>query len=101
MKTLIREARIHLLPTVQGTGLKLKLLNVLYHGRFVVVNPQMVNGTDVAPICLVVPTAEEMVAECRRLMRQEFSAEEGREREKILGKIYNNDTNLTNLLKLL
>lgn len=101
MKTLIREAHIHLLPTFQGTGLKLKLLNVLYHGRFVVVNPQMVNGTDVAPICHVVPTAEEMVAECRRLMKQEFSAEEGREREKILGKIYNNDTNLTNLLQLL
>ena len=101
MQKLICNAHIHLLPTFQATGLKLKLLNVLYHGRFVVVNPQMVHGTDVATLCHIAPSPESMIATCRQLMKQDFSEDECRERANILGKIYNNDTNLTQLLQLL
>ena len=101
MRGLIREAHIHLLPTFQGTGLKLKLLNVLYHGRFVIVNPQMVHGTDVAPLCLVAPTAEEMIAACEQLMQKPFTEEEKTKRQELLDHIHNNDTNLTKLLQLL
>ena len=100
MTTLIREAHIHLLPTFQGTGLKLKLLNVLYHGRFVVVNPQMINGTDLAPICIVAPTAKEMIDACRQLLAQPFTKDAQCERRTILQQMYNNDTNLINLLQL-
>src|SRR5690606_15715599 len=44
---LIRGAQVHVLYTAQATGLKLKLLNVLFKGRFIVCNPQMLSGTDV------------------------------------------------------
>ncbi|MDX2173707.1 MAG: glycosyltransferase [Bacteroidota bacterium] len=46
MNELIANAQIHTLYTKQPTGLKLKLLNVLYAGRFVVCNSNMVAGTD-------------------------------------------------------
>ena len=101
MQTLIREAHIHLLPTFQGTGLKLKLLNVLYHGRYVVVNPQMIHGTDVASLCLVAPSAEEMIRTCEQLMQQPFTEEEKNQRQKLLRQIYNNEINLAKLMQLL
>ncbi len=46
MDYLITNAQIHVLYTKQPTGLKLKLLNVLYAGRFVICNPYMISGTD-------------------------------------------------------
>ena len=46
MDELIASAQIHTLYTKQPTGLKLKLLNVLYAGRFVICNDNMVSGTD-------------------------------------------------------
>lgn len=101
MNELIQEAHIHLLPTFQGTGLKLKLLNVLYDGRWVVVNPPMVYGTDLAPLCQIVTTPQETAATCRALMNRPFSKQEKKQRQTLLGQIYNNDTNLTKLLKLL
>lgn len=45
MDALIREAHVHALYTAQPTGLKLKLLNVLFAGRFVVLNDNMISGT--------------------------------------------------------
>lgn len=45
MDDLITNAQIHVLYTKQPTGLKLKLVNVLYAGRFVVCNVNMVSGT--------------------------------------------------------
>lgn len=45
MKNLIKNAHIHVLYTDQATGLKLKLLNVLFSGRFIICNDKMVEGT--------------------------------------------------------
>lgn len=101
MEQLIADAHIHLLPTFQSTGLKLKLLNVLYNGRFVVVNPQMVHGTDVAPLCRIAGTPEEMITLCRELIKHSFSQEEIQKRQLILGKIYSDDANIQKLTHLL
>jgi hypothetical protein len=53
MDALIHNAQIHCLYTSQATGLKLKLLNVLFKGRFVIVNNEMVHGTDLNNCCIV------------------------------------------------
>lgn len=45
MKELVANAQVHVLYTAQPTGLKLKLLNVLFNGRFVVCNHNMLSGT--------------------------------------------------------
>jgi hypothetical protein len=46
MQILIEDAQIHCLYTHQATGLKLKLLNVLYSGRFCICNEDMLAGTN-------------------------------------------------------
>lgn len=58
MRELIRHAQVHVLYTPQATGLKLKLLNVLFSGRFIVCNPQMLAGTGISAGAGLV-TAEE------------------------------------------
>ena len=45
MQHLISNAHLHVLYTEQGTGLKLKLLNVLFSGRFILCNQAMLEGT--------------------------------------------------------
>lgn len=51
MAELIANAHINLLYTFQQTGIKLKLLNSLYRGRFVIVNSKMVNNTGLENFC--------------------------------------------------
>lgn len=45
MNDLITHARVHTLYTAQATGLKLKLLNVLFAGGFVIANKYMLSGS--------------------------------------------------------
>lgn len=48
---LIQEAHINLLPTFQNTGIKLKLLNALFNGRFCIVNSMMTEHTGLEKYC--------------------------------------------------
>jgi hypothetical protein len=54
MAELIKNAHIHCLYSAQATGLKLKLLNVLYHGRFIVLNDKMIVGTGIDKTTMLV-----------------------------------------------
>jgi hypothetical protein len=60
LQKLFDDAHIHILPTFQNTGIKLKLLNALFNGKFVIVNPPMIENTDLKDICIVAQNAEEM-----------------------------------------
>ncbi len=53
MTRLIKEAQANILVTFQASGLKLKLLNTLYNGRFCIVNSNMLNGTDLEDLCII------------------------------------------------
>lgn len=68
MATLIREAQVHVLPTFQSSGIKLKLLHALYAGRHVLVNPAMVAGTGLKNICVLADSAPEFQAALPLLM---------------------------------
>lgn len=68
MNDLITNAQIHCLYTSQETGLKLKLLNVLYSGRHVVANQKMLTGTDLADACTICNTSLEYINTLNVLM---------------------------------
>lgn len=53
MLTLIKDAHINLLNTFQYSGIKLKLLNSLYNGRFCVVNSKMIESTGLESACMI------------------------------------------------
>jgi len=77
MNKLIEEAHLHVLYTEQATGLKLKLLNVLFKGRFIVCNRKMIQGTGIKATnsLRVNNNAEEMVKSIMDFIPKEFTAE--------------------------
>lgn len=99
MNTLIHDAQIHVLYTAQPTGLKLKLLNVLFKGRFIVCNKNMTEGTGLSENTgfILANTAHEFIQKINSVFESEFSALTIQEREK---QIYNFD-NSENCKKLI
>jgi hypothetical protein len=98
---LISQAHINVLPTFQNTGIKLKLINVLYQGRFVIANDMMVKNTGLENLCTVANTAISIIEQIEKLMEEEFSMNFLQERKMQLTKKFNNHSNVTLLLTLL
>ncbi|MDH6306222.1 hypothetical protein M2459_002936 [Parabacteroides sp. PF5-5] len=90
MNELIREAHIHVLVTFQDTGLKLKLLNSLFAGRHILVNPLMLTGSGVDALCHIASTPEEMIAACDELLTLPFTPDEIQKRKDFLIPAYSN-----------
>jgi len=84
MNQLIENAHIHCLYTEQGTGLKLKLLNVLFGGRFVLANNQMLVGTSLNKALNVCNNNNEYIQTINKLMQQEFSSKDIESRKEAL-----------------
>ncbi|MBC8045656.1 MAG: mannosyltransferase, partial [Fimbriimonadaceae bacterium] len=55
------------------TGIKLKLLQALFKGRFCIVNSAMVNNTGLEKYCIVADDAEQMKAAIHKTFKKEFS----------------------------
>ena len=101
MDGLIREAQIHLLVTFQGTGLKLKLLNSLFAGRHVVVNPTMLAGSGLDSLCHIGAMPDELVDTCRRLMDVPFRDAELDARLRLLLPAFSNEAQARRLLEMI
>ena len=98
---LIRSAHIHVLPTFQPTGIKLKLLRALFNGRFVAVTPYMVQGNNLAKYCLLAQDTLEYKSLIARLFGFEFSEKEIETRKELLATQFSNSANAQTLLKSL
>lgn len=99
MADLIDKAHINLLFTFQHTGIKLKLLNALYRGRFVVVNGKMVNYTGLESVCIIEdnPNAAKRIVD--DLMKTEFTAHEIEKRSRLLDSHFGNRHNALQIAK--
>ncbi len=96
MQKLIANAHIHCLYTQQETGLKLKLLNVLFGGRFVLVNKQLLVGTNLNDACIVCNTANDFIKNINKLIEQDFNEQQLEVRKLKILEMNNQDK--TNLL---
>ncbi len=101
MKILIRDAHINLLLTNQATGLKLKLLNSLYQGRFCLVNNNMLIGTGLNNFVEIADKNEDIINKINLLMQQDFSEEIFNNRLKKLPKEFNNNNKADRLIELI
>jgi hypothetical protein len=72
MTELINRAHIHLLFTYQSTGLKLKLLNALYAGSFVIANNKILHGTGLESLCYVGNTSDELKRQVQLLIKTDY-----------------------------
>jgi hypothetical protein len=99
MADTILKAHIHVLPSFNNTGIKIKLLNALFNGRHCVVNRGMVESTQLAELCHVVNTAEEFRERISMLYHQKFTAEEKQFRKKVLQQHFCNEANAEQMVK--
>jgi len=99
MIDLLRQAQVNILVTKQPTGLKLKLLNALYNGRFCLVNSDMVKGTSLENLCVVADEPEQMIAEIKRLMDEDFAKEDREERDLKMRQLYDNEENARKIIE--
>ena len=100
MFELIRTAHVNILVTFQATGLKLKLLNVLYQGRFCLVNDKMLNGTGLDELCIIGNDVPALKSQLKNLFGSEFTEDDFSRREKLLNELYSNSKNAERLVEL-
>jgi hypothetical protein len=100
MQALIENAQIHCLYTEQATGLKLKLLNVLYSGRFVIANTNMLVGTFLTEACTIANSTKEYIDSINSLFLKEFTLEDIKNRKGLIESM-NNQEKTRKLIELL
>lgn len=102
MNKLIEEAHIHVLYTEQATGLKLKLVNVLFKGRFVVCNDKMLQGTGINSnsTLAIGNNPSEMIKAIESLMKMDYNSLFIEERKKQVSR-FSNQQNAEKLLSLI
>lgn len=98
---LIGKAQANVLVTFQATGLKLKLLNTLFRGRFCLVNRSMVVGTGLESLCEIADGADELRNKLDDIMKRDFNLSEVKRRREILSGNYSNEANARRLIHLI
>jgi hypothetical protein len=101
MAELIKHAHINVMVTFQPTGLKLKILNALFNGRFCLVNREMVNGTELAGICVIANDPGTIRENAEDLMKLPFTTQMISNRNELLMKWHSDKENCKTLLNLL
>lgn len=99
MDDLIKKAQVHLLPAFNRTGIKIKLLNALFNGRFVITNNPALEDTGLEPLCEIANSAEEYIEMTKQLFHQSFTEPDIFQRKKILEGLYNNHANTQKLIQ--
>lgn len=84
MQELISGAQAIVLFTFQSTGLKLKLIDSLYQGRFCIANSKMIKQTGLEEACLLADTADAILQQMNSVQAMIFSEKMIADRKKLL-----------------
>jgi len=101
LNDLIFKAQIHVLPSFNNTGIKLKLINALFNGRHCVVNDEAVEGSGLEDACYIGTTSLAIASIITQLYHHPFGEEEINLRKKLLSQIFNNKVNAKQLIQLI
>lgn len=99
MEALINNAQINVLVTFQATGLKLKLLNTLYNGRWMLVNREMLAGTGLESLCEIAGNNTEMKEKISSLFTTEFDQQKLIARAELLQSRFSDEVNGKKLIE--
>lgn len=69
---LMKKAHINTLFSFQKTGIKLKLINTLYKGKFIIANSPLIENTGLQNLCSISNTKEEILRTTKILFSKEF-----------------------------
>src|ERR1019366_4175895 len=84
MQDMISKAHINILPSYSSTGIKLKLLNALFNGRYCLVNNATVEGSELDSLCLKAGNAETFKKMITELHVQSFTSDNIEQRKALL-----------------
>ncbi len=98
MNQLVEDAHVNCLYTHQATGLKLKLINVLFRGRFCLTNTDMLEGSNLEDLCHIADNQITYAEQVKALFEQSFSESEI-ERRKTFLKVHYDNVSKAQLLK--
>ncbi len=101
LNDLIKNAQVNIFFTHQATGLKLKLLNAIYNGRFVLTNDKMLSGSNLDNLCVLADSIPEMKIQLSGLMEKRFTAAMKIRRQMHLQTMYMNGDNVEKLIGLI
>lgn len=101
MVDLIKNAHINLLFSFQSSGIKLKLLNALFRGRFCIVNDPMVSGMDLKALCYVRNSAAAIRQTVEALINAPFETARITDRKTVLETQFSNIENARKLIQVI
>ncbi len=101
MQDMIAKAHVHVLPSFNNTGIKLKLLNAIFNGRHCLVNEAAVAGSGLEPFCVIAADETSFQQKLGELYQLAFTEEQIRQRQQLLQTVYNNEVNAGELIKFL
>ncbi|MEJ7611206.1 MAG: glycosyltransferase family 4 protein [Ferruginibacter sp.] len=98
MQDLIEKAQVNVLPSMNSTGVKLKLLNALFNGRHCLVNKPGAEGSGVEELCSIADSAADFRKKTTLLFSENFAETTMQYRSTALKAIYNNEQNARRLI---
>lgn len=101
MVDLLKNAHINLLFSFQSSGIKLKLLNALFRGRFCIVNDPMVSGMDLKALCYVRNSAAAIRQTVEALINAPFETARITDRKNVLETHFSNLENARKLIQVI
>ena len=84
LNQLFEKTHINVLVSFQKTGIKLKLLNSLYQGKFIIANSEMIEDTGLEDLCISANTSKEFLKQTKQLLPKKFTEKEREKRMKVL-----------------
>ena len=100
MQDLVARAQVHVLPSFNNTGIKLKLFNALFNGRHCLINQAAVVGSGLERFCHIATDATDFKNKITALYQQDFTEQEMQQRQGLLQEEYNNEKNAKKLIDL-
>jgi glycosyltransferase involved in cell wall biosynthesis len=101
LQDIISKAHIHVLPSKNNTGIKLKLLNAMFNGRHCLVNKAGAEGSGLENYCHIADDAVSFQQKVEALYLQPFTEQEIQQRQGLLQTTYNNEMNAKQLMTFL
>lgn len=100
LERMIQKAQMHVLPTMQATGIKLKLLKSLHSGRHCIVNNEMIAETGLEQITQLANSPKEWISKINELEEKAFTKADIQNRKKVL-KEFKNSTEAQKIITLI
>jgi Glycosyl transferases group 1 len=98
LKDIISKAQLHVIPSFNSTGIKLKLLNALFNGRHCVTNAAASEGAGLKEVCHLAETANDFKRVIQDLYEKPFTFSDLQLRREKLQDQYNNSQTATRLI---